>query len=79
MLRETKTDRSADSVKRVGPSDKQEFLLKDSTEGETLVWKKMSLNTPMMRSLDELTNMLAHAIYEKSKKIEKDIKRMKRF
>jgi len=33
----------------------------------------------MVRSLEELNGMLGHAVLEKSKKIEKQIKRMKRF
>ena len=79
MLRETKTDRSANSVEQVSSSDQQEFHLKESTEGETLVWKRVSPNNAMMRSLEELTGMLGHAVFEKSKKIEKQIKKMKRF
>lgn len=79
MLRETKTDRSSDSVERVGSSDQQEFHLRDSTEGEILVWKRVSPNNAVMRNLEELTGMLGHAVYEKSKKIEKQMKRMKKF
>lgn len=79
MLRETKTNRSANSVEQISSSDQQEFHLKDSTEGETLVWKRVSSNNTMMRSLEELTGMLGHAVFEKSKKIEKQIKKMKRF
>ena len=79
MLRKTKTDKSANSVKQISSSNQQEFHLKDSTEGETLVWKRVSPNNAMMRSLEELTGMLGHAVFEKSKKIEKQIKRMKRF
>ncbi len=79
MLRETKTNRGADSVQRVSPRDKQKFHLNESTEGEVLVWKRLSSNNRMMRSLEELTGMLGHAVYEKSKKVEKQIKRMKRF
>ena len=78
MLRETETDRSTDSGKRIGSSDQQEFHLRDSTEGETLVWKRVNPNNRMMRSLEELTGMLGHAIYEKSKKVEKQFKKMKR-
>ena len=79
MLRETQTNRGANSVERIGPRDKQEFHLRDSTEGEILVWKKVSPNNRMIRSLEELTGMLGHAIYEKSKKVEKQFKKMKKF
>ena len=79
MLREIKTNRSANSVEQISSSDQQEFHLKESTEGETLVWKRVSPNNAMMRSLEELTGMLGHAVFEKSKKIEKQIKKMKRF
>jgi hypothetical protein len=33
----------------------------------------------MIRSLEELTGMLGHAVYEKSRKVEKQFKKMKRF
>jgi len=31
-----------------------------------------------MRSLEELTDLLGHAVYEKTKKMEKDYKKMKK-
>lgn len=79
VLREIKTSRGDDSVKRVGFGNQQEFHLRDTTEGEVLVWKRVSLNSPMMKQLEELTGMLGHAVYEKTKKMEKQIKKMKRF
>jgi hypothetical protein len=79
MLRETQTNRTTDSVEQIGPRYQQEFHLRDSTEGETLVWKKVSPNNRMIRSLEELTGMLGHAVYEKSRKVEKQFKKMKRF
>ena len=76
MLREIKTDRSADCVERVGSGNQQELHLDSTIEAPR--WKKVSPNNKVMRNLEDLSKMLGHAVHEKTKKIEKQIKTMKK-
>ena len=76
MLRETETDRTADSDKQISPEHQQ---VSEPVEDEPDQWKQASLNNSVMINLKKIVNLMGHAVYEQAKIAEKQIKQLKRF
>ena len=78
MLRKAETDRTAESFKSVSSSDQSEFHLKDTTS-ERLVWKRANPDNLMITSLEKLIGIVSHSVLGYTKKVEKQVKQLKRF
>lgn len=79
MLRKTQTDRETDRIESVSPSDQSKpDWLKDSTEGEILVWKRATPDNKMVKSIENLINIFGHSVTNHGKRVQKQLKKMKR-
>jgi hypothetical protein len=74
VLCETESDKSADSIKPVGTEHKQDVPVE-----EELIWKRASLDSPLMKNLEEVTGMLGHVVGVYAKSLNKQIKHLKKF
>jgi hypothetical protein len=76
VLREAQSDSTTDSFKSVGAEYQQNVFL-DTTE--ELIWKRASLDTPLMHSIEEAASMLGHVVEIYARSVNKQIKHLKRF
>jgi hypothetical protein len=77
VLRETEANRAANSIKSVSSAGQSEFHLKDSTS-ERLVWRRANPDNLMITNLEKLIDIVGHSVLGYTKKVEKQVKQLKR-
>jgi hypothetical protein len=74
LVCETQSDSTANSSEPIGAEHKQDLPVT-----EELIWKRASLDSPLMKELESVTGMLGHIVGTYAKSLNKQLKHLKRF
>ena len=74
MLRETESDKSADSLESSSIGHQQSADIE-----EPLQWHRASADSPIAQQLDQVLKIFGHAVSTYTKDLQKQVKPLKRF